>query len=230
MIKAIVLSFLVSWITPAAGTVADEGHGSGGGKTVQGSGERVTKTFELDAYTAIELSVAADMRVSIGKPTPLTIEADDNILPLIKVEVVDGSLKISTKHNFSTKDSPNITVTVAALNAVAVTGSGDMHVTKIDNEELIASATGAADLHLSGKTNTLTLAATGSADVEAYELDSRDAKVTLTGASDANISVDGSLTVTIVGAGDLNYKGDAKVTQAIVGSGDVTKVGPSNKT
>lgn len=228
MTKAIILSFLVSWITPTAG--AERGANSSGGRTVDGSGERVTKTFELEAYTAIELSILGDMRVSIGKPTPLTIEADDNILPLIKVEVIDGSLKISTKHNFTTKDSPNITVTVAALNAVAVTGAGDMHVTKLDNETLTASATGAADLHLSGKTNMLALAVTGAADVNAFELSARDASVSLTGASDANISVHGSLNVSIVGNGDVRYKGDAKVTKMIIGNGDVKKVGSRNKT
>lgn len=227
MIKAMILSFLVSWITPTVGTETADGRGSR--DRVLGSGERVTKTIELENYTAIELRVAADMRVSIGKPTPLTIKADDNILALIKMEVTNGRLVISAEREFTTKSSLDIVVTVARLNAVSVVGAGDMHVTKLDNKTLSVTATGAADIHLSGKTETLSLSATGAADVHAFELDSRNANVTITGPADANISVDGSLTVTIVGAGDVNYKGDAKVTKIITGGGDVNKVGAKTK-
>ncbi|MCH7591544.1 MAG: DUF2807 domain-containing protein [Planctomycetes bacterium] len=224
MIKAMILSFLVSWFMPIVATEKTDGRDQ-----VRGSENRITETYKLETFTTIELSVPADMNVTIGEPTPLTIEADDNILPLIKVEVIDGRLIISNKQSFKSKKSPKINVTVAQLDGVSVIGAADVHVTKLDNESLNVSVTGAADLHLSGKTDNLSLSATGAADVHAFKLASHSANVTITGPSDANISVDGSLTVTIVGAGDVNYKGDAKVTKTIIGDGDVNKVRVKNK-
>ena len=225
MIQGLVISILVSLVTPAMAA----GAGPAEREKVVGSGEMVVETVELEDYTAIELRVAADMNVTIGEPTPLTIEADDNIMPLIKIEVVKGTLIISTEHNFTSKKGPNINVTVAQLDAISVKGAADVHVTKLDNEAFTVAVTGSADVFLSGSTDTLTLSATGAADVDAFELASRNASVSMTGASDANISVADALTVSIVGAGDLNYKGDAKVTKQIVGGGDVNKVRTKKK-
>lgn len=217
MIKAIILSFLVSWITPSVGA-KDKNESA-----VKGSGNYVTETRKVEAYDAIELRIPANMRVSIGKPTPLTIEADDNIMSLIMTEVHKGRLIISAKRPFESKEGPNIEVTVAELKAVEVVGAGDMWVTKLDNESLSAAATGAADLHLSGKTKNLSVAVTGAADVFAYELQAQNASATLTGAADANLSVAESLNATLTGACDLNYRGNPKVTKMIIGTGDVTR-------
>lgn len=217
MIKAIILSFLVSWITPSVG-VKDKKESA-----VKGSGNYVTETRKVEAYDAIELRIPANMRVSIGKETPITIEADDNVMPLIKMEVRKGKLIISSTRQYETKQGPNIEVTVARLTAVEVVGAGDMWVTKLDNESLSAAATGAADLHLSGKTKNLSVAVTGAADVFAYELQAQNANATLTGAADANLSVAESLNVTLTGACDLNYRGNPKVTKTIIGTGDVKR-------
>lgn len=225
MIKGLVLSILVSLITPSMG-VTD---GRNEREKVVGSGEQITKTIELETYTAIELRITADMNITIGKPTALTIEADGNVIPLIKFEVIKGRLIISSDHEFKNKKSPDINVSVAQLSGISVIGAGDVYVTKLDNEKLSVSVTGAADLHLSGKTEALSLSATGAADVDAFELYSKIASVTLTGPSDANISVEDALTVSIVGPGDVNYRGNAKVTKRIIGDGDVSKVGGSNE-
>ncbi len=213
MIRVIILSVLLPWITPAAGEEA-----------VKGGGHVITQTREFEVFDAIELRIPADMHIAIGKPTPLTIETDDNIIPLIKMEVHKGRLVISSDREFTTNNGPDINMTVAKLQAVEVVGAGDMWVTKVDNARLSVAATGAADVHLSGKTKELSLAATGASDVFAYDLDVQVATATLTGEADAKLTVFKSLNVTITGPGDLHYKGNPTVSKTIVGNGDVKQV------
>ena len=213
MIRMMILSVLLPWITPVAGE-----------KPVKGSGNAVTQTREFDVFHAIELRIPADMHVTIGKPTALTIEADERIMPLIKMEVLKATLVISSDREFTTTNRPDIEVTVATLRGVEVVGVGDMWVTKLDNESLTVGVTGAADVHLSGKAKNLSVAAIGASDVHAYELDVQTATVTLTGAADAKLSVAESLRVTITGPGDVWYKGNPTVSKTIIGGGDVKRV------
>ena len=217
MIRAILFGVLLPWLIQVAGE-----------KWVEGDGAQATQTRELKKFDEIELRIQADMRVTIGKPTPLTIETDENILPLIKMNVRNGRLVISSDCPFRTKNGPDINVTVAKLHAVEVVGAGDMWISNLDNENLSVGATGTADVHLSGKTKHLSVAATGTSDVHAYDLEVDTANATLIGSADAKLNVSKSLTATITGNGDLHYKGDPMLTKAIIGEGDVTRVGPKN--
>ncbi len=213
MIRAIIAGILLPWIVQGVGDVL-----------VQGDGKVVTETREFETYDQIELRVAADMHVTIGKPTPLTIETDQNIMPIIKMEVSKGKLVISSDRQFKTKKSPNINVSIAKLRAVEVIGAGDMWIRNLDNENLNVATMGAADIHLSGKTKNLSVAVTGAADVHAFDLDAENANATLTGSADAKLNVSKSLTATLTGPGDFLYSGNPTVTKTIVGPGDLKQV------
>jgi hypothetical protein len=213
MITAIIASVLLPWIVQGVGDVL-----------VQGDGKVVTETRKLDTYDQIELRVAADMHVTIGNPTPLTIETDQNILQLIKMEVSKDKLIISSDRQFSTKKSPSINVTIAKLHAVEVIGAGDMWIKNLDNETLAVSTAGAADIHLAGKTKNLTVSVIGAADVDAFDLDVENANATLTGQADAKLNVTKLLIAAITGPSDLSYRGNPTVTKTIIGGGDITQV------
>ena len=191
---------------------------------VVGSGKITTETRELAEFDAIELRTAADVHVKIGKPTPLKVESDDNILPLIKTEVREGRLVISSNSKFRSKHGVDFKVTVANLKAVEIQGAGDMHVHGLDNKSFSVDVSGAGDVHASGKTEQLAVDICGAGDVLAFGLKARAASVSIKGAGDAKVSVDKSLNIVIVGAGDVHYKGDPKVHKVISGSGDVKRV------
>lgn len=195
-------------------------------KTVVGSGVTVNVTRELPEFDRIELRIAADVRVAIGKTAPLVISGDDNIVPLIKTEVKDGRLIISLEdgQSFKTKNDPDITVMLANLAGLTVLGAGDFRVDGLDNESLEVSMSGAGDLRISGKTGRLVIDINGAADVFAFELEADQALVSIKGAGDVKINASKSLNVSIVGAGDVRYKGDPTVIQSVVGNGDVKRV------
>jgi len=65
------------------------------GRGIAGSGNRKTEKRDLKSFNAIDTSGAYDVKITCQKPASFEIEADDNILPLIKTEVRDGVLFVS---------------------------------------------------------------------------------------------------------------------------------------
>src|SRR6185436_12331942 len=56
---------------------------------IEGSGNRKTEKRELKSFNAIDTTGAYEINITCQKPASFEIEADDNILPLIKTEVRD---------------------------------------------------------------------------------------------------------------------------------------------
>ena len=211
-------------------------------ETVVGSGKITTETRKLAEFDEIDLRIRGNAYVTIGKPTPLEVTGDDNILPLIKTEVHERRLVISAEHNFKTKQAPNLKITVANLEAASIAGSGDMHVSGVDNQKLALNVAGSGDLRFEGKTellavniagsgdvrltgNAAQLAASiaGSGDVHGFDLTAGNATVTISGSGDAKVNVTRALSIQIRGSGDVHYKGNPTVSKQVSGSGDVKR-------
>src|SRR6266513_3528707 len=67
---------------------------------IAGSGVRKTEKRELKSFNAIDTAGAYELDVTCQKPASFEIEADDNILPLIKTEVRDGILFVSSDQQY----------------------------------------------------------------------------------------------------------------------------------
>src|SRR3954471_19334485 len=85
------------------------------GRGIAGSGNRKTEKRELKSFNAIESSGAYEVSITCQKPVSFEIEADDNILPLIKTEVRDGILYITSDQEYHTSKSPNLRITLPDL-------------------------------------------------------------------------------------------------------------------
>src|SRR5690242_17888397 len=67
---------------------------------IAGSGVRKTEKRELKSFNAIDTTGAYEIAVTCQQPAGFEIEADDNILPLIKTEVRDGILFLSNEQPY----------------------------------------------------------------------------------------------------------------------------------
>src|ERR1044071_1212535 len=71
------------------------------GRGITGSGNRKTEKRDLKSFKAIETKGAYEIDVRCQKPATFEIEADDNILPLIKTEVHDGVLTVGNDETYN---------------------------------------------------------------------------------------------------------------------------------
>ncbi len=133
-------------------------------ETVVGSGKITTETRKLAEFDEIDLRIRGNAYVTIGKPTPLEITGDDNLLPLIKTEVHERRLVISAEHNFKTKQAPNLKITVANLEAASIAGSGDVHGFDLTAGNATVTISGSGDAKVN-VTRALSIQIRGSGDV-----------------------------------------------------------------
>ena len=70
------------------------------GKTLKGTGNRISESRELINFTSLELIGSIDVNMTSGNKHSCIVEGDDNLIPLIKTEVKDQQLQVYIKQNY----------------------------------------------------------------------------------------------------------------------------------
>jgi hypothetical protein len=190
---------------------------------VKGSGKRVVQKREMPAFTAISTEGAFDVEVVVQKAQSFSIEGDDNILPLIRTDVLGDKLTIKSNSNFSTSEPLRIRISVPELVAVNASGAGKFEVTGVKNEKFEIACNGAPALKVSGSTKMLDIDVSGAAKIDAQGLHAAAVTVSSKGVSKVDVDASDKLDVTISGTSVVTYKGDPTINKTINGPGKVEK-------
>lgn len=220
-----------------------------GGRSVTASGNVKTETRDVTGFTGISLSLPAKVTIKQGNKEGLTIEADDNYLPLIETVVERGQLRIRpTEKNMSFKGrSMKLNITIDAINIeslsvsgsgdivadelnspklrTSIAGSGEVNIKSLTSDSVKVSIAGSGDLNLGGTSNELEGSIAGSGSIKADRLKAKNVVVKVAGSGEATIWATDTMKLSIAGSGDVKYWGDAKVTQSVAGSGSIKRLG-----
>lgn len=217
------------------------------GNSVSGSGVIKKEARSVGPFTGISLSVPGRADVVQGGSEGVTIETDDNILPLIETVIEEGKLKIRFKDrnmSVSTK-TLKMTINVKTIESISVAGSTDVHavklqagkfkasiagagdvfITTLDTDELTLSIAGSGNFAAGGKANSVVGKIAGSGDIRIENLVANTVKLSIAGSGDAKVWAKESLTVSVAGSGSVAYYGDAKVKKSVAGIGSVKRLG-----
>ncbi len=220
------------------------------GKRIKGNGNVVTIERSTGDYDAIGISGWFDVDLVAGKEGEISLKGEENLLEHIITEVKDGKLVIKVEKGMnlrpsSWKNGIHITVPVESIDAVSLSGSGDIvgkTTIKTDNfktsmsgsgditlaiesDSIEATMSGSGDIMLSGSTSNFEATISGSGDIKAYELEADHVNATVSGSADIKVTANKSLKARVSGSGDIHYKGNPeKVDTKTSGSGDITKV------
>lgn len=191
---------------------------------IKGSGVRKSEKRDLKPFKAVDMTGAYEVQITCQKPASFEIEADDNILPLIKTEVNDGVLSVSNQESYNSAKAVTLRISLPELTAVSSRGAGDINVMDANGNDLKIESTGAASIKANGKVKTATFSSTGAGDIDATSLQAEKAKVTVAGAASVNVYASEQLDVSVSGAGSVHYSGNPKtVNKSVSGIGSVDK-------
>ncbi len=219
------------------------------GKKVNGNGKVVTIERSTGDYDAVAISGWFDVDLVDGNEGDVSLKGEENLLEHIITEVKDGKLVIKVEKGINLKPSTwkegiHITVPVESINAVSLSGSGDIVGKKtikttnfttsmsgsgditldIDASSISASMSGSGDINLSGSTTDFDVTISGSGDIKAYELEADNVEANVSGSADIKVTANERLKARVSGSGDIHYKGNPeKVDTKTSGSGDITK-------
>ncbi|MFO1263842.1 MAG: head GIN domain-containing protein [Rhodoferax sp.] len=214
---------------------------------VQGSGQVVTVNRTVSGIRGVSVELPAEVTLVQAATESVTLETDDNLVPLVETVVENGQLHIrkAEKQGELRAKTLRLTVTAptferlvvsgsgslraqalkAATLKTSVAGSGRVRVDNLDAETFKASIAGSGEMDVAGRADKTELSVAGSGDYRAAKLLARQAKVSVAGSGDATVFAQESLTISVAGSGDVRYYGDAAVTQSIAGSGSVRYLG-----
>jgi hypothetical protein len=190
-----------------------------------GSGTVKSESRAVRGYTAVALSGSGDLTIEQTGDESLTIEAEDNILPLLTSDVSGGRLLLGVKDNTSvvTTKPINYRLTVKKLSGVSVAGSGNVVADEITASTLSVTISGSGTITIGGAAETQEIDISGSGAYRAGDLAGKTVRADISGSGDVVVRVSEALDVTISGSGTLTYSGSPTVTQDISGSGELIK-------
>ncbi len=177
------------------------------GKGVRGSGNIVTEQRDLTSFTSVDVSSVFQVELTAGKEFAVEIEADDNLVPVIKTEVVDGKLKLSTTQSIRGRSRMIVRISAPDIERVDVSGAAKVNVADIKNPAFTIDTSGASKVTVAGETSKLNISVSGASKVNAEQLRAENATVDASGASKINVNATNVLRADGSGASRIRYVG-----------------------
>lgn len=201
---------------------------------------------DVKNFTALSVSSAFEVEISVGSTESLEIEAEDQYMDDIITEVRGGTLVIRIRESRDTRrmrDTPKAYLTVKSLERINVSGAVSLRTRDIlkgkkldlelsgasvlniemDVEELYLEASGACVINLEGEASEQVVKTSGATVYRAYDLRSERADIRVSGAGSANVYVTDKLDVHASGASSVRYRGGASVSADSSGASSIRK-------
>jgi hypothetical protein len=217
------------------------------GERIQGNGSIKKQARALEHFSGVSLNLPASLELRIGNTESVTIETDDNLLPLIETVIEDGTLKIRTAKKNTNIETHTMKIVVQAkdVNRIALGGSGSIasdalrapklqfdlggsgsiNVKGVEADVVAVSVGGSGKMAAGGgSTSKLSVSIGGSGDVQFGPVKANNVSVSIGGSGDATVWARDSLSVTIAGSGDVTYYGDPKISKTVAGSGGTRRL------
>jgi hypothetical protein len=195
----------------------------------------VRKTFEVGSFDKVALGGSQNVVVTVGGPVSVRAEGEADQVGRLEVRVENGELKVGYQKSswsiaYRREGKPvTVYVTVPALAAASIGGSGDMKVDRVEGGDFAASIGGSGDLSLGAMKlgrGSFSIAGSGKI-VGAGSAESIDASIAGSGNIDLAALQTRRATVSLVGSGNVSTKASETADISIMGSGNATIAGPA---
>lgn len=212
---------------------------------IRGDGNVLKETRKVGSFTGIDVSGAFKIVIKQGTTEEVVVEADANLLPIIRTDVVGSTLRIDTKKSVSNPTTMKVYVTVKDLSDIDVSGAVDivsdglltLNELKIDAsgasdsdlelsvKRLGLDCSGASKMKFRGTAGVVEMDLSGASDIFAYDFVAETYNMEISGAGNAQIHATKKLSASVSGAGTVKYKGSpTEINQDVSGAGSIRKV------
>lgn len=215
-------------------------------KTDNAAAKATAKKQDLQHFDTISLSGVGNLYIKQTDQENFTMEADETLLPLIKVSVKDKTLYIdlmdASSHlkaniNYYLNIKTVKSITASGLTNIfipnglqvdtlklSINGFGNEAHININVNQLTAKAEGGAKIEASGIADTQVVGVHGAGEFDGTKLKGDTATVTLNGTSMAKTNISGKLSVNISGDAEVKYCAKPDITQDISDNGKISRL------
>ena len=173
---------------------------------MDGEGPLTSETRNVSGFTGISLECEAIVHIQKGTEFSISVSAEKNLLPEIKIEKSGNDLRIYTDHCLDENEHIQVFIDMPSLNSIDISGSGNVIVEGVWSP------------------STLNLDISGSGNISCYDsllCDNIVAKISGSGIINI-LTVTPNITVDISGSGDMVINGTGDIADYdISGSGTI---------
>lgn len=160
---------------------------------ITGSGNIITRRVNIADFSRIETSRAVHLVVEKRSGREAIIEADDNIMPYVIVEVDGGCLTVSIDNEIKSLNNVTVKVTVPSdgnISAISASSASRVTVeTEIKSPKLMLDASSAANINITkSDVGTCSIEASSAANVEGA-IKADNCVIDMSSASDVNVAL-----------------------------------------
>ncbi len=160
---------------------------------ITGSGNIITRRVNIADFSRIETSRAVHLVVEKRSGREAIIEADDNIMPYVIVEVEGGCLNVGIDDDIKSLNNVTVKVTVPSdgnISAISASSASRVTVeTEIKSPKLMLDASSAANINITkSDVGTCSIDASSAANVEGA-IKADNCVIDMSSASDVNVAL-----------------------------------------
>jgi hypothetical protein len=202
---------------------------------ISGNGNVIDETRDVTGFKGVHVSSGIDVYLSEGDQFEVRVEADENLMEVIKTELRGDILVVGTERvNIRNAKSKRVYVTLPKLAELKISSAGDCEgQTLFHCEDLRLSISSAGDMTLeteadrifldisssgdarvAGSANLLEASLSSAGDLDAWDLEAKVVDVNVSSAGDARIFATEEITMDASSAGNIYYRGDARVVHS----------------
>ena len=196
--------------------------------TIAGSGERVSRTFDLEAFSEIDASNAfrVEVEVDSGASQSVVVEIDDNLADRLDVRVDGQRLHVGLDDDVRVRldDPPTAAITVNELSWLGASGASAVSVQGVAAAAFDLRASGASTIELFGTVDALVGDLSGASKLEVADIGGGDVELGLSGASGGALSGEASrLSLDVSGASRVDTR-DLTALDAVIEASGASEV------
>lgn len=199
--------------------------GTGSGEIVTGSGNVVSEERRVSGFERVSINGIGELIIEQTGEESLTIEAEDNLLPLLVSGVEGNRLTLGIKPNSSISATRPIVyrLNVKLLREIFAEGSVQITATGLDTPQFAVNTSGTVNSVLSGSAEAQSILMSGTGSFDGRNLTGRTADLNVSGTAQALVNVSGSLSARVSGTAVVRYLGTPEVDQQVSGLGRVER-------
>ncbi len=203
-----------------------------GGK--RGNGNVVTENRDLpETITEIKASEGLDVYITQSNQASLTVEADENIIDLIRTDTSDDRLHIHAEKPIGKSRSKKIYVSLPNITLLQTSSGADMESTDViktdllelqassgsdltiraEANEITCNTSSGADINISGSATSLRAAASSGSDINAGSLYTEDCTARVSSGADIVVHATGKVTFQRSSGGKIVNKAHSSPSQ-----------------
>jgi hypothetical protein len=190
---------------------------------VTGSGNVVTESRDITDFNSVDVSGVFKVEITAQRDFAVEVQADDNLMSLIKTNVSGGVLHVEAEKRLKTSGPIVIRISAPDIENVEASGATNVTVKNLKSDQFGLNTSGASKVSVQGSAAGFSAEVSGASQINAGDLIAENAKIEASGASSVTVNVSNELNADASGASKVFYSGTPKnIVKTASGSSSVS--------